>query len=108
MASDWPFTPEVKEGRGGWQIFLNDADTYGLYEVQNFVQPDDTPGDEERAVRENGANANLIAMAPAMYRALKHLFTAMDAPWTEGLPSGGSTTPAYEELRKIIDWIDQR
>lgn len=102
----WPFTPEVESG--GWMI-EKDEDVWGRFRIDGFKEPETDEGETDDIVRaemEESADVNLIAAAPRMYRALKHLFTAIDAPWTEGLPSGGSTTPAYEELREVIRWID--
>jgi hypothetical protein len=104
---DWPFTPEVDSGDGGWQV-SSDAD--GLRTVY-VIEGDDYDLKAEWAPQDEriAANANLIAATPRMYRALKELLGLV----TFSDQLGGHITlqvadPLYEEIKEIVRWIDSR
>ena len=93
---DWPFTPEVETG--GWQV-ERDEEAWGRFRIEGFVEPDAyEPDGYDEASREEIADANLIAAAPRMYRALKALIAE-----EEGLRS-----QAWRDGIAVIAWIDQR
>jgi hypothetical protein len=98
----WPFTPESKSG--GWQVQASDSFT-GMYWIEEAGEEQEAAmGGSNRQAKlsevHDSNNANLIAAAPRMYRALKGLLAA-----------GYTPDPTHDsgllEAEKVIDWIDE-